>query len=144
MLEEIDKIRCKMKLGKAVGIDVISNEVLRHEGIRDLVLCFVNTCYLNNVIPSVWRTSIISPIPKSASKDPCVPLNYRGISLLSCFYKLYTSLLNMRLGDYCERSGCLVDEQNGFRAGRSCQYHIYTLSSIIRNRKSENKFCWQS
>ena len=45
----------------------------------------------------------------------------------------------MRLGDYCERSGCLVDEQNGFRAGRSCQDHIYTLSSIIRNRKSENK-----
>ena len=138
-LEEIDKIRCKMKLGKAVGSDLIPNEVLKHEGIRELILCFVNTCYSNSVIPSVWRTSIISPIPKSSSKDPCVPLNYRGISLLSCFYKLYTSLLNMRLGDFCEGNGCLVDEQNGFRPGRSCQDHIYTLSSIIRNRKSENK-----
>ena len=37
----------------------------------------------------------------------------------------------------------MVDEQNGFRAGRSCQDHIYVLSSIIRNRKSEGKdtFC---
>ena len=138
-LEEVDKIRCKMKLGKAVGSDLIPNEVLKHEGIKDLILCFVNTCYFNNVIPSVWRTSIISPIPKSSSKDPCVPLNYRGISLLSCFYKLYTSLLNMRLGNFCEGNGYLVDEQNGFRPGRSCQDHVYTLSSVIRNRKSENK-----
>ena len=136
-IEEIDKIRCKMKDGKAVGIDVIPNEILRHEGVKTLLLQFVNMCFMYNVIPSVWRMSIISPIPKSSSKDPCVPLNYRGISLLSCFYKMYTSLLNMRLGDYCERSGCLVDEQNGFRSGRSCQDHIYALSSIIRNRKSE-------
>ena len=113
------------------------NEILRHEGIKNLLLDFVNMCFMYNVIPSVWRMSIISPIPKSSSKDPCVPLNYRGISLLSCFYKMYTSLLNMRLGDYCERSGCLVDEQNGFRSGRSCQDHIYALSSIIRNRKTE-------
>ena len=136
-LEEIDKICRKMKPGKAVGIDVIPNEVLQHEGIRELLLTFINMCYISNVIPSVWRTSIISPIPKSSSKDPCVPLNYRGISLLSCLYKMYTSLLNMRLANYCEGGGYLADEQNGFRSGRSCQDHIYTLSSIIKNRKSE-------
>ena len=138
-LEEIDKIRCKMKTGKAVGCDAISNEVLKNEGIRELILSFANMCYLNNVIPSIWRNSIISPIPKSSTKDPCVPLNYRGISLLSCFYKLYTSLLNMRLAGYCEGSGYLVDEQNGFRSGRSCQDHIFTLSSLIRNQKLEGK-----
>ena len=136
-LDEIDKVRCKMKLDKAVGSDVIPNEVLKSEGIRKLLLSFVNMCYFNNVIPSVWRVSIISPIPKSSSKDPCVPLNYRGISLLSCFYKMYTSLLNMRLANYCETSGYLADEQNGFRSGRSCQDHIYSLSSVIRNRKSD-------
>ena len=141
--EELQKICSHMKNGKSAGPDIIPNEVLRCDGIRELILTFVNMCFTNNVVPSVWRQSVIAPIPKSSSKDPCVPLNYRGISLLSCFYKLYTSLLNSRLSKYCETNNYLVDEQNGFRAERSCQDHIYVLSSAIRNRKSEGKdtFC---
>ena len=141
--DELSKVCNRMKIGKSTGPDVIPNEVLKQEGIRELVLRFVNMCFVNNIIPTVWRASVIAPIPKSSSKDPCVPLNYRGISLLSCFYKLYTSLLNSRLSKHCESNGYLVDEQNGFRAGRSCQDHIYVLSSILRNRKSEGKdtFC---
>lgn len=141
--EELNKICSQIKIGKAAGPDIIPNEVLKHEGIRELLLSFVNMCFMNNIIPTIWRQSIIAPIPKSSSKDPCIPLNYRGISLLSCFYKLYTSLLNHRLSKYCENNGYLVDEQNGFRADRSCQDHVYVLSSIIRNRKSEGKdtFC---
>ena len=134
---ELNKIRCKMKDKKAVGPDMIPNEILKHDSISRLLLGFVNKCFIDNVIPSIWKTSIIAPIPKSSSKDPCVPLNYRGISLLSCVYKLYTSLLNSRLTKYCENNNYLVDEQNGFRATRSCQDHIYVLSSIIRNRKSQ-------
>ena len=129
-----------LKTSKATGPDMIPNEVLKHEGIRVLLLQFVNMCFLNNVIPSVWRRSVITPIPKGASKDPCVPLNYRGISLLSCLYKMYTSLLNQRLSLYCESNDLLVDEQNGFRAARSCQDHVYVLSSVIQNRKSRVKF----
>ncbi len=35
------------------------------------------------LLPSCWNKAIIKPIPKSCSKDPRVPLNYRGINLLS-------------------------------------------------------------
>ena len=30
------------------------------------------------------------------------------------------------------------DAQNGFRKGRSCSDHIFTLTSIIRNRQAQN------
>ena len=142
-IEEFDKICNNLKLGKAVGPDMIPNEVLRHTGIRQLLVDFINMCFTNNVIPSVWRLSMISPIPKSSSKDPYVPLNYRGISLLSCMYKLYSAALNSRITSHCEINGLLVDEQNGFRSKRSCQDHIYVLSSIIRNRKAngQNTYC---
>ncbi len=33
----------------------------------------------------------------------------------------------------------LVDEQNGFRHGRSCEDHLFVLSSNIRNNVSEEK-----
>ena len=123
--EEIDKICNQLKIGKAVGPDMIPNEVLKHLGLRKLMLDFLNFCFLHNVIPSIWRKAIIAPIPKSAAKDPCVPLNYRGISLLSCIYKMYSSILNLRLTTHCERNNYIVDEQNGFRAERSCQDHKF-------------------
>ena len=37
-----------------------------------------------------------------------------------------------------ERGDLLVDEQNGFREGRSCQDHVCVLSSIIPNRDTQN------
>ena len=134
-MEEFKKIRNNLKLGKSVGPDMLPNEVLKQDGIQNLLLPFLNKCFIENVIPTSWRKSIIVPIPKSASKDPLVPLNYRGISLLSCLYKLFTSLINLRITIHCESNNFLVDEQNGFRSTRSCQDHIYTLSTIIRNRK---------
>ena len=142
-MNELDKVCHHLKIAKAIGPDMIPNEVLKHIGLRMLLLKFLNMCFINNIIPSIWRSAIIVPIPKSSTKDPCVPLNYRGISLMSCIYKVYSSLLNMRITDHCERNGYIVDEQNGFRSGRSCLDHIYILSTIIRNRKasSQSTFC---
>ena len=131
-----------IKTGKAVGPDFIPNEVLKQEGLRRLLLNFTNMCFINNVLPSIWRKAKISPIPKSSTKDTCVPLNYRGISLLSCI-KLYSTLLNIRLTDHCEQNGYIVDEQNSFRSKRSCQDHVYVLSTVIRHRKAlvQSTFC---
>ena len=83
--------------------------------------------------------SIVSPIPKSGTKDPHTPLNYRGISLLSCLSKVYSSLLNIRILLYCNMSNILVDEQNGFRSARSCEEHIFSLTTLIRNQFTKSK-----
>ena len=61
-------------------------------------------------------------------------MQYRGISLLPCLYKLYSCILNDRLSTFLEDNAIYVDEQNGFRKGRSCEEHIFTLTSILRNR----------
>ena len=41
--------------------------------------------------------------------------------------------------DYLEKNNILVEEQNGFRAGRSCIDHIFVLISVLRNRKALGK-----
>ncbi|KAK3092919.1 hypothetical protein FSP39_008861 [Pinctada imbricata] len=88
------------------------------------------------LIPSVWRKAIICPILKDINTDPRVPSNYRGISLLSVVAKIYSSVLNNRLTSHLEENDLLVDEQNGFRGDRSCLDHVFTLSSIVKNRNS--------
>lgn len=129
----------KAKVGKAVGIENLPNEVLKLPVICHVLYCLFKKCFESGQIPSVWLRSIINPIPKAQSDDPRVPLNFRGISLLSTVYKLYSSILNARLLSYLEKRHLLVDEQNGFRKERACIDHIHTLCAIIRTRIYQKK-----
>ena len=138
-IDELTAVQSKLKNKKANGIDEIPNEVLKLSKISNLMLAFINRCFSLSVVPTLWQQAIITPIPKSSTKDPYMPLSYRSISLLSCMYKLYSSLINTRLCNFAEENDLIVDEQNGFRTNRSCIHHIHNLSSVIRNRKSDQK-----
>ncbi len=136
-LDEVKKVVKHAKNGKAVGTDNTPNEILKCASVAGALHALFQLCFDSCKIPSIWTQSVISPIPKNRTNDPRVPLNYRGISLLSCVYKLYSAVLNSRLIKYFEDNAILHDEQNGFRGGRSCQDHIFTLSSIIKNRLND-------
>ena len=56
------------------------------------------------------------------------------ISLLSHIGKIYSQVLNNRVVSYCEEIDLFCDEQNGFRQSHSCEDHIFSLTTIIRNR----------
>ena len=94
--------------------------------------------------PTKWSEAIIFIlILKSSNNDPHIPMNYRGISLLSCIYKVYGHILNRRLEKFLENNNILVEEQNGFRKNRSCMDHVFVLHSIIINSSinmKENAF----
>ena len=138
-IEEVRRVVEKSKSRKATGIDDISYEVLKSPKLLEILFHLFQSCFDNGIIPAQWYKTIIKPIPKSSKNDPKLPLSYRGISLISNVYKLYSSLLNNRLTDHFERSGFLVDEQNGFRKSRSCIDHIYSVTTIVRARLQEKK-----
>ena len=127
----LDKAKCK----KSVGVDEIPNEVLKQSFMCNIMREFFQLCFDCGKVPADWTKSIIKPIPKSSENDKRVPLNYRGISLLSCMSKIYTSCLNNRITEYLDRQDLLVEEQNGFRKERSCHDHIFVLHSIIKERQ---------
>ena len=77
----------KLKTGKATGLDNIPNEVLKINSLHEPLLLFYNMCFRRRCSPTDWNCAIINPIPQSSTKDPYVPLNYRGLSLI---YNLQT------------------------------------------------------
>ena len=134
-LSEIKDVIKKAKNGKSAGADEIPYEVLKYDCVIEVIHRLFMLCFESNIIPTVWRQAIICPILKDSNSDPRIPLHYRGISLLSTIYKMYSSVLNNRLISYLEDNNLLVDEQNGFRRDRSCADHVFTLNSIVQNRK---------
>ena len=131
------KICNKCKNGKSLDPDSLPNEILKMSSLHLILLKFMSMCFQLFMVPGSWQQAIIAPIPKSSTKDPYVPLNCRGISLLSCFYKMYSSLVDNRVSGYCESNGFIVDEQNGFRPDRSWIDHVYSLTDVLWNRISE-------
>ena len=113
----------------------IPNEVTKNKNAKMILHKFFNLCFSSGLNPTDWDYSNIKPIPKK-DKDPRDPLNNRCITIMCCVSKIYSKILNSRLQKYLEENNILVEEQNGFRASRSCIDHIYTLCTILRNRKA--------
>ena len=64
------------------------------------------------------------PIYKNKG-DAKSPENYRPITILSCFGKLFTSVLNARLNKLLDAHTILEENQAGFRAGYSTMDRIF-------------------
>ena len=89
----LDAVKC-LKNNKACGSDLILNEFLKHSCSK-LLPVFVklfNVVFDSGIIPDSWSEGIIVPIYKNKC-DPASPDNYRGITILSCFSKLFTTIL---------------------------------------------------
>ena len=107
---------------------------MKNKNAQLLLHKFFSICFKSGICLTEWYKSHIKPIPKK-DKDPRDPLNNRCITIMCCVAKVYSSILNRRIQAFLEENNLLVDEQNGFRASRSCIDHIFSLCSILRNRK---------
>ena len=121
------------KNGKAVGVDQIANEILKNTHVIELLQQLFNACLWTRMIPNTWHVTIINPIPKG-KPNSMEPDEYRGLSLQCCIYKILSSILNNCIVEHLDKTGGLSDEQNGLRKGRSCLHHIFSLTSVVRNK----------
>ena len=48
-------------------------------------------------------------------------------------------VLNARLAAYCESEDLLVDEQAGFRTGRSCADQLFILTEVLAEHRQAGK-----
>jgi len=84
-----------------------------------------NVVFDTGVIPDSWTVGLIKPIYKQKG-DPSRP-----ISLLSCFGKLFTSILNSRLNAFSEQFNLIHETQAGFHEHFSTVDNIFILKSLI-------------
>ena len=117
--EEVLKAVKAMKPGKAGGYDGIMSEMFKRGGedMLELTWSLVKGIFEAERIPSDWSKGLIFPLFKGGDRRN--PDNYRGISLLSIVGKVYTSILNQRLLDWCEKRSKFGEEQGGFRSQRA-------------------------
>ena len=95
---------------------------------------FLNVCWIYGDIPEEWRAAIVIPVHKKGDRNNLD--KYRGISLLNTGCKIYSKIIAKRLTAVVEV--LQLEEQSGFRKGRSYMDCISSASQKIEKRREFN------
>ena len=130
---------------KAIGTDMLPNELLKHlpNPHQDMLFWFFKLCWRTGRTPSKWKHSNTVLFYKKG--DVTDPGNYRPIALHLTLYKLWTSVVTHVMQSYAEEVGMISDMQEGFRKHRNCSRQLRHLTSVIEDARlsSRNLFLLQ-
>jgi hypothetical protein len=89
----------------------------------------INSSFKTGIFPSELKIAKVVPIHKDGSKSEVS--NYRPISLLSSFSKIFEKAMYARLINFLNSNNTLTESQYGFRAGRSCEHALLDAQNNI-------------
>ena len=137
---EILKIVSELQLNKSPGYDGIDCSVLK-KSIHYLVtpLCSIFNLSLDKgIFPSSLKLAKIVPIYKKGDKS--ILSNYRPISILSVFSKLFEKLIHKRLLSYLCHNDIISQKQFGFRPRYSTYMALIDFCDKIANAFENKQF----
>ena len=142
--EEVQKAIRTLHLSKAPGFDNVTTEHLVYAG--PLMVDFL--CKLYNVIcdleyiPICFRRGVQIPLYKG--KDTCTldPNNYRGITLLPTYNKLFEILIWQRLKRWWTDERIISELQGACRSGFSCVHTAFNLRETLATSLESSEHCF--
>ena len=138
--EEIEKAISKLKNNKSSSDDEITNEFIKHSTCKmlDVYVKLFNAIFDTGKVPDTWLTGNIIPLYKNKGSVND-PKNYRPITLVSCFGKLFTAVLNNRLNKLSDEISPMGEIQAGFRKGYSTLDNVFVLHMLMNLLRKQRK-----
>lgn len=115
--EELVLVIKSLKNKTTPGIDGISSFLIKEISpkIAKVLTYIVNFSFESGKFPAKLKEAVVIPVFKSGSK--LQSNNYRPISLLSSFSKVFEKLMKKRLLGFLQNTNFFGDKQFGFRTG---------------------------
>ena len=129
-----------MSNNKSYGFYSCSVSILKHASdmISDVLTNIFNKSIAVGTFPSKLKMTKVIPIFKS--DDNTDPNNYRPISLLSCFNRIFEKLVYKRMKSFIEERNFLCTSQYCFRQGHSTEHAILDIVSRIQSNMDAGAF----
>ena len=89
----------------------------------------INKSLRKRVFPEQMKLAKVIPVHKGGTKTDIG--NYRPISLLATFSKIYEKLMHTRILNFLEINDSLYENQYGFRPGRSCEHALLNAQNSL-------------
>ena len=132
--EQITNLLTSLKVNKAHGPDDISVHMIKLCGdslVFPLKLIF-NNILSTGIFPKQWKRANVTPVHKKDNKQ--LIKNYRPISLLPIFAKVFEKIIFMELYNHLVGNNLITNNQSGFRPGDSVTNQlIYLVHEIYKS-----------
>lgn len=117
--DEIIEIIHSLKHNSSPGYDRISVKFIKdnNQFFADYLSKSINHMFTTGKYPNSLKQAIVTPIFKKGSKQD--PNNYRPISVLSVFAKVFDTVIRNRLIEYLTTNNLISDKQFGFMKNKS-------------------------
>ena len=134
---EIEAEILSIPLNKVYGLYSCPTRILKCASkIISSPLCkLINNSIETGAYPSKLKHAKVVPVYKGEDKTD--PSNYRPISLLSIFNRIFEKTMYHRLMAYLEVNGILCDSQYGFREKHSTEYALIDIVNQIQSHFHE-------
>ena len=125
---------------KSVGPNSIPIKLLKIIGssLSPYLASLVNNSFQTGIFPNKLKVAKVISLFKKGS--PELPSNYRPISLLPIFSKLFEKLMYKRLYRFLEVHNIFYSLQFGFQENRSIDHALISMTESIRNTLDCKKF----
>jgi hypothetical protein len=138
---EVVEIVNKLAVGKAPGIDCIRADTIKRIIllIVDVLVYLFNLSIEKGIFPECLKTAVVIPLFKKGDKTN--PSNYRPISLLPLFAKIFEKIIKKRLLHFLNINGFFSSNQFGFREGLSTEDALLKFLEPIYEHLNDSKLC---
>ena len=135
---EILNIIANLNDKDSAGSDEIPLSLLKKcaQPLTLILSMLVNNAFCTGHFPDELKIAKVCPIFKTGQPD--VFSNYRPISLLSSFSKVFEKAIHLRLENYITSRNILVNNQYGFRTGHSTYMALLDLQDKITKNLENN------
>ena len=97
----------------------------------------INNCFSLGVFPDCLKQGRITPVFKCG--DASKIENYRPISILPLFSKIFEKCLYIRIYNFCLKHSLISPEQFGFQSGKSTEQAVTKLIEMIYDSLNSNR-----
>ncbi|XP_065672237.1 uncharacterized protein LOC136090057 [Hydra vulgaris] len=139
-LKEFETAFSSIKNKNSSGFDGIPSNILisNKKSISRPLFYIVKLSLGQGIFPDVLKLAKVIPVYKN--NDHANVSNYRPISLLSVFSKIFERVIYNRIFDHLTKNNFFYPKQFGFQKNLSTEHAIIELVDQINNGFNENKF----
>ena len=138
--EDIQDIISSFDINKSIGPNSLPIFIIKicNDFFSYYLSKIINISFITGVFPQLCKTAKVIPIFKK--DDPLNVKNYRPISLLPIFSKIFEKAIYTRMYHYLELNDLIFKRQFGFRANHSTNHALISMTEDIKSHLDSNKF----